>query len=32
VNVDDEETRALQASWERLDLPIKLTVLDIAVS
>jgi amino acid transporter len=28
VNVDDDETRALQASWERLDLPIKLTVLE----
>jgi amino acid transporter len=28
VNIDDEETRALLAEWERHDLPIQLTVLD----
>jgi amino acid transporter len=28
VNVDDEETRALLAEWERHDLPVKLTVLE----
>jgi amino acid transporter len=28
VNIDDEESRALLADWERHDLPIKLTVLD----
>jgi hypothetical protein len=28
VNIDDEETRALLADWERHDLPVKLTVLD----
>jgi amino acid transporter len=28
VNVDDEETRALLAEWERRDLPVKLTVLE----
>jgi len=28
VNVDDEETRALLAEWERQDLPVKLTVLE----
>jgi hypothetical protein len=28
VNVDDAETRALQADWERYDLPIPLTVLE----
>jgi amino acid transporter len=28
VNVDDAETRSLQADWERYDLPIPLTVLD----
>ena len=26
VNVDDAETRALQADWERYDLPVPLTV------
>jgi amino acid transporter len=28
VNVDDAETRALQADWERYDIPIALTVLE----
>jgi amino acid transporter len=28
VNVDDEETRALQADWERYDIPVPLTVLE----
>jgi amino acid transporter len=28
VNVDDAETRALQASWERFDIPVPLTVLE----
>ncbi|WP_369134194.1 APC family permease [Modestobacter sp. I12A-02662] len=28
VNVDDTETRALQADWERYDVPVPLTVLD----
>jgi amino acid transporter len=28
VNVDDEDTRALLAEWERHDLPVKLTVLE----
>ncbi len=28
VNIDDDETRALLAEWERHDLPIQLTVLD----
>ena len=28
VNVDDEDTRALQAEWERHDLPVALTVLE----
>ena len=28
VNVDDEETRALLAEWERHDLPVQLTVLE----
>jgi len=28
VNVDDDETRALLAEWERHDLPVKLTVLE----
>jgi hypothetical protein len=28
VNVDDVETRALQADWERYDLPIPLTVIE----
>jgi amino acid transporter len=28
VNVDDESTRALQAEWERHDLPVPLTVLE----
>ncbi|WP_222266195.1 APC family permease [Modestobacter marinus] len=28
VNVDDAETRALQADWERYDVPVPLTVLD----
>jgi hypothetical protein len=28
VNVDDAETRALQADWERYDLPVPLTVLE----
>jgi amino acid transporter len=28
VNVDDEETRALLAEWERHDLPVKLRVLE----
>ena len=28
VNIDDEETRALLAEWERHDLPVQLTVLD----
>ncbi len=27
VNVDDEETRALQAEWERNDIPVPLTVV-----
>jgi amino acid transporter len=28
VNVDDEETRRLQADWERYDLPVPLTVVE----
>jgi amino acid transporter len=28
VNVDDAETRGLQADWERYDLPVPLTVLE----
>ncbi len=28
VNVDDDETRALQAEWQRHDLPVPLTVLE----
>jgi amino acid transporter len=28
VNVDDAETRALQADWERYDIPVPLTVID----
>ena len=28
VNVDDAETRALQADWERYDIPLALTVLE----
>ena len=28
VNVDDDETRALLAEWERHDLPVQLTVLE----
>ncbi len=28
VNVDESETRALQADWERYDIPLALTVLD----
>ena len=32
VNVDDEETRALLAEWERHDLPITLTVLESTIS
>src|SRR4051794_28170439 len=28
VNVDDAETRALQADWERYDIPVPLTVLE----
>jgi amino acid transporter len=28
VNVDDEETRALQTDWERYDLPVPLTVVE----
>jgi hypothetical protein len=28
VNVDDADTRGLQADWERYDLPVPLTVLD----
>jgi amino acid transporter len=28
VNVDDEATRALQAEWERHDLPVPLTVVE----
>jgi amino acid transporter len=28
VNVDDEDTRALQADWERYDLPVPLTVVE----
>jgi amino acid transporter len=28
VNVDEAETRALQADWERYDIPIPLTVLE----
>jgi len=28
VNVDDAETRALQAEWERLGLPVALTVVE----
>ncbi|HEX2072986.1 MAG TPA: APC family permease [Geodermatophilus sp.] len=28
VNVDDAETRALQADWERYDIPLPLTVLE----
>jgi amino acid transporter len=28
VNVDDEDTRQLQAAWERYDIPVPLTVLE----
>ena len=28
VNVDDEETRRLQADWQRYDLPVPLTVVE----
>jgi amino acid transporter len=28
VNVDDEDTRSLQADWERYDIPVPLTVLE----
>ncbi|MFS8479887.1 MAG: APC family permease [Micromonosporaceae bacterium] len=28
VNVDDSDTRALQADWERRDIPVPLTVVD----
>ncbi len=28
VNVDDEETRALQAEWDRLKIPVSLTVIE----
>ncbi|MGY1885365.1 MULTISPECIES: APC family permease [unclassified Blastococcus] len=28
VNVDDAETRALQADWQRYDIPVPLTVLE----
>jgi amino acid transporter len=28
VNVDDVDTRALQADWERYDIPVPLTVVD----
>ncbi|MDT0277971.1 APC family permease [Blastococcus goldschmidtiae] len=28
VNVDDAETRGLQADWERFDIPVPLTVLE----
>jgi amino acid transporter len=28
VNVDDAETRALQADWERYDIPVPLTVIE----
>ncbi|MGI8652739.1 MAG: APC family permease [Geodermatophilaceae bacterium] len=28
VNVDDEETRALQADWDRLNIPVPLTVIE----
>jgi amino acid transporter len=28
VNVDDADTRALQADWERYDIPVPLTVVD----
>jgi amino acid transporter len=28
VNVDDKDTRAIQAEWERRDVPIPLTVVD----
>ncbi len=28
VNVDDADTRALQAEWERYDIPVPLTVLE----
>jgi amino acid transporter len=28
VNVDDADTRALQADWERYDIPVPLTVLE----
>ena len=28
VNVDDAETRSLQADWERYDIPVPLTVLE----
>ncbi len=28
VNVDDDDTRALQADWERYDIPVPLTVVD----
>ncbi|HEX2355997.1 MAG TPA: APC family permease [Micromonosporaceae bacterium] len=28
VNVDDKDTRAIQAEWERRDVPVPLTVID----
>jgi hypothetical protein len=28
VNVDDEDTRELQAAWDRYDIPVPLTVLE----
>ncbi len=28
VNVDDEETRALLAEWDRLEIPLPLTVIE----
>ncbi|WP_436527153.1 APC family permease [Actinoplanes sp. HUAS TT8] len=28
VNVDDKDTRAIQAEWERRELPVQLTVID----
>jgi amino acid transporter len=28
VNVDDDETRALQAAWDRYDIPVPLTVVE----
>ncbi|MDQ3053392.1 MAG: DNA-binding protein, partial [Actinomycetota bacterium] len=28
VNVDDEETRGLQAEWDRLKIPVSLTVIE----